>query len=372
MKFSDLKCNFKQIQEFKEILKKDTPSTVLIVGDNSTGKTSFGHMLQYENKYDILSINETNFSEQIISNFIQCKTITSFFTKLQKIVFIDDVDIITNINKQTLLNMIIYKKKCMIILTVKSKEEKSIYNTWKKIIDHKIKLNKLDYKECFQIMLKHVNDRDDIDQSKLLSLIKAQNCNIPNIIMLLDNVTYKNEDLIVLDGSMDIFHQNIYNIVNDIYNRDLDDSYINSLCTKDNYVISSMIHENLVKLKMDIDTYLDAYNVLSYCDLVDKQIYISCGWGINLDLLNKFRFVSLNKILFKNKSKEFSISFTQQFTKLSSQMNIKKKLHSFVNSIYTTNTFDLLYHLQAKEYKDTSDNKIINNLVIKFKKDFNL
>jgi hypothetical protein len=268
--------------------------------------------------------------------------------------------------------MIDYKKKCTIILTVKSKEEKNIYNTWKKIIDHKIKLNKLDYKECFQIMLKYVKDRDDIDQDRLLSLIKAQNCNISNIIMLLDNVKFKNEDLNVLEGSMDIFHQNIYKIVNDIYNTELDDSYVNSLCTKDNYVISSMIHENLVKLKMDIDTYLDAYDVLSYCDLVDKQIYVSCGWGVNLDLLNKFRFVSLNNLLFKNKSKEFDISFTQQFTKLSSQMNIKKKLQSFVNSIYVTNTFDLLYHLQAKQYEQTNDDKIINNLVAKFKKDFNL
>jgi hypothetical protein len=373
MKFPDFKCNYKQVQEFKELMKRQEHSAILLIGDHSTGKTTFFEMLQNENKYDILMINETNFSESLIQNFIQCKTITSFFLKLQKVVFIDDVDIITNISKQTISFLASCKNKCKMILTVKSKEEKKVYTTWKKIIEHKIKLNKLDYKECYQIMLKYVQDRDDIDQSKLLTLVKSQNCNIPNIIMLLDNVTYKNDDMEVLEGSMDIFHQNVYNIVSDIYNTDLDETYVNSLCTKDNYVISSMVHENLTNVKLDIDSYLHAYSVFSYCDLVDKQIYVSCGWGVNLDLLNIFRFVSINNILFKNKSKGFTISFTQQFTKLSSQMNIKKKLHSFVNSIYTTNTFDLLYHLHAKEYESTTgDDKIIKDLVVKFKKDFNL
>ncbi|QOI90206.1 hypothetical protein QKU58_gp125 [Pyramimonas orientalis virus] len=372
MNFSDFKCNFKQLNEFKDLMKKPEPCTIMIVGDNGTGKTSFFEMLQNENKYDILLINDTNFTEQIIQNFIQCKTITSFFSKLQKVVFIDDVDVITNISKQTLTFLSSCKNKCKIILTVKSKEEKKVYNTWKKLIEHRIKLNKIDYKECFQVLLKLFEDRDDIDHSKLLGLIKAQNCNIYNIKMLIDNVTYKNNDISVLDSTMDIFHQNVYNIVDDIYNKQLQSSYLNSLCSKDNYVISSMVHENLTNLKLDIDSYLDVYEVLSYCDLVDKHIYISCGWGVNLDLLNIYRFTNLNNILYKNKAKPFTISFTQQFTKLSSQMNIKKKLHSFVNSIYTTNTFDLLYHLQVKDYQYAGEDKIIKDLVTKFKKDFNL
>lgn len=370
MKLSDFKGNFKQINEFKSFLAKTTNHVMLIVGDNGTGKTAFHEMLRSENKYDILYVNDSNFSEETIQNFVQCKTITSFFTPLKKLVFVDDVDIINNINKQFIANFTNYKSKCKFVLTVKSKEEKKIHNTWKKLIDYKIHLNKLDYKECFQVLLKMFEHRDDIDESKLLELIKAQNCNISNTIMLIDNVTDKQDNVSVIQSNMDIFHKNIYDIVNNIYTKELSSQYIQSLSSKDNSVISSMVHENIVNINTDIDTYIKLYDVLSYCDKIDKYIYINCLWGINWDSLNMYRFTNFNSILFKIKKHTFSINFTQQFTKLSSQMNIKKKLQSFINNIYTTNTFDLLYHLAIQTYDDIQKDKTLKDLLTKFKKDF--
>lgn len=372
MRFSDFKGNFKQINEFKSLIASDDLKSILIVGDNGTGKSAFHKMLQNENKYDILLLNDMNFVDQTIHNFITCKTITSFFSKLQKIVFIDDIDTISNINKTVLNSLASYKSRCKMVFTVKSKEEKKIYNTWKKIIDHKITLNKLDFKECFQIMLKYVEDREDIDHSKLLALIKAQNCNISNVIMLLDSVTNDCEHIDVLKNNMDIFHSNIYNIVSDIYNKDLDDTYINSLSGKDNSILSSMTHENITNLKANIDVYLDLYNVLTDCDIIDRHIYITCTWGVNWDSINYCRFKTMNNILYRNKSKPFTINFTQQFTKLSSQMNIKKKLHSLVDSIYLTNTLDLLQFLHVRAPTFVNDDKVIKDLVIKYKKDFNV
>lgn len=376
MRFSDFKGNFKQINEFKSLLFGDECKTVLVVGDNGTGKSSLYDMLADSKKFDILSLNDMNFSEQTIQNFITCKTITSFFSKLQKLVFIDDIDTISNMNKTVLRTLASYKSQCRMVFTVKSKEEKKIYNTWKKIIDHKITLNKLDFKECFQIMLKRTEDRDDIDQSKLLALIKAQNCNLSNVIMLLDSVTHDYEDIDVLESNMDTFHTNMYTTVSDMYNKELDEVYINSIASKDNSILSSMIHENVTNLKTNIDVYIALYDIFTECDIVDKHIYITCTWGPNWESINYYRFKSVNKLLFAHKSKPFPISFTQQFTKLSSQMNIKKKLHSFVNSIYLTNTLDLLQFLHTKApatSSNTGENaKIIKDLVSKYKKDFNL
>lgn len=372
MRFNDFKGNFKQISEFKTIIANDDFKSILIVGDNGTGKSTFYEMLKNENKYDILLLNDMNFADQTIQNFITCKTITSFFSKLQKLVFIDDIDTISNINKVVLSSLATYKSRCKMVFTVKAKEEKKVYNTWKKIIDHRITLNKLDFKECFQIMLKYLEDRDDIDQSKLLALIKAQNCNISNVIMLLDSVTYDCDHIDVLDNNMDMFHSNIYNIVSDLYNKDLGDNYINSLSGKDNSILSSMMHENITNLKTNMDVYLDLYDVLTNCDIVDRHIYITCTWGANWDSINYYRFKTMNNILYKNKSKPFTINFTQQFTKLSSQMNIKKKLHSFVNSIYLTNTLDLLQFLHVKAPTFVNDDKVIKDLVVKYKKDFNV
>lgn len=370
MKLSDFKGNFKQINEIKKIIfDKDNFSTILIIGDNCTGKSSFHQMIKEENKFDILFLNDSlNFNEQTIQNFVQCKTITSFFYTLEKLIFIDDIDTISTMNKQIMSLLTSFKSKCKMIFTVKSKEEKKLMNLMKKFFDHKIYLKKIDYKDCFAILLKYTEDREDIDNLKLLQLIKTQDCNIHNIIMLLDSVTYKNEDIDVLNNNMDMYHSNIYNMVGDIYKKDLDDSYINSLSNKDNSIISSMVHENIVNIKTDIDKYISLYTILSECDIIDKHIYINCAWGINWDMLNYYRFKNFNIILHKTNNNITTINFTQQFTKLSSQMNIKKKLHSFSDSIYLTNTFDILHHLNVKKY--SIKDKIIKDLLAKYQKDF--
>lgn len=371
MNFSDFKGNFKQLNDLKSFLKNQH-GVMLIVGECGTGKTTIYELLKNQNKYDILYLNDSNFSEVATQNFIQCKTIVSFFTKLEKIVYIDDIDIITNFNKQFIANLNEYKTKCKIILTVKSKEEKKITASLKKIVDIKIYLNKLDYKECFQVLLRRFQDRTDIDQSRLLELIKAQKCNIANVIMLIDNVTSKQEDISILNENMDIFHSNIYNIVENIYTKKLSYEYINSLSSKDNSIIASMVHENVTNINTNINTYLKLYDVMSYCDKLDKHIYINCLWGTNWDMLNLYRFSNMNNILSAVKNPQFTVNFTQQFTKLSSQVSMKKKLQQCVYTIYLTNILDLLYHLTIKQYDDIQNNKVIKELVIKFKKDFSI
>lgn len=371
MFYSDFKGNYTTVNAFKSFISdKSTNGIVLLVGDNATGKTSFYHMLKNDGKCDILYATDSTFNEESIHNFVECKTITAFFTNLQKIIFLDDIDLISNFSKQFLTNFNSYKEKCKVVLTVKSKEEKKIITTWKKLIDKKLYLNPIDYKDCFQVMLKKIEDRDDIDTSKLIQLIKSQNCNIPKITMLLDTISYKHDDLDVMEDSMDIFHKNIYSIVSDIYNKHLSDEYINSLSTKDNTVISSIVHENIINFKCDIGTYLHLYDTFTYCDILDRHIYVNCSWGTNWDTLNMFRFKKLNKTFIDNKNESFNISFTQQFTKLSSQVNIKKKLKSFTDNIYTTNTFDILFHVHYKNYP--LEDKTMKELVLKFRKDFNM
>ena len=114
MNFSDFKGNFKQLNDLKSFLKNQH-GVMLIVGECGTGKTTIYELLKNQNKYDILYLNDSNFSEVATQNFIQCKTIVSFFTKLEKIVYIDDIDIITNFNKQFIANLNEYKTKCKII-----------------------------------------------------------------------------------------------------------------------------------------------------------------------------------------------------------------------------------------------------------------
>ena len=365
MFFTDFKGNYSAINSFKTFLKDN--GIVLLIGDHASGKTSFYTMLKNEKKYDILYVTDSNFNEQTIHNFIECKTITSFFSSLEKLVFIDDIDVISNFNKNMVSNFTKFKTLCKIVLTVKLKEEKKIVTTWKKLIDQKIYLNKLNYKDCYQVMLKKTENDDDIDPSKLIELIKSQNCHIPKIEMLLDSIRENNEDLDVLHDESDLFHNNIYTIVSDIYNENLSNEYIHSLSSKDNSIITSVIHENIVNHKCNIKNYIDIYDILCNCDVIDKHIYVNCLWGLNWDSLNIYRYKKLNNIFLEKKNEAFKICFTQQFTKLSSQMNIKKKLQTIT---YPTYIFDILFHLYYKS--STIEDKTLKDLVTKFKKDFNL
>ena len=374
MRFSDFKGNYKQILEFQNLVQNKQNGIILIIGDSSTGKSSFFEMLKNEEKYDILLLDDSNFNENIIQNFSQSKTIVNFFQNLKKIIFIDDVDTITNIGKHTLTNMAKYKEHILLVMTVKSKEEKKIRNSWKKLIDYRIYLNRLDYKDCFQVVLKCIGDRDDIDTSKLIDLIKAQDCNLSKILLQLDTVTNSWDDIDPLESNMDIFHDNIYTTVENIYHKDLSLEYIMSLCSKDSSVLSSLVHENLINIKTNIDDYLNFYNILTECDIVDKHIYISCAWGINWNMLNMYRFTSLNKALyvFHNKVKPFQINFTQQFTKLSSQVGMKKKLLSLPKP-FNSHVLDILRYISVNKldylYKD---DKVIKDLIVKFQKEFEL
>lgn len=372
MKFSDFKGNYKQILEFQTLIKNNDNGIILIIGEASTGKSSFYEMLENENKYDILLLDDQNFNETIIQNFSQSKTIINFFKKLKKIIFIDDVDTITNIGKHTLTNMVKYKQNVLFVVTVKSKEEKKIRNTWKKLIDHRIYLNLLDYKDCFQVVLKHIENREDIDTSKLIELIKALDCNLSKILLQLDTVTDSWDDIDPLDNNMDIFHDNIYSTVDNIYHKDLSESYITSLCSKDSSVLSSLVHENILNIKTNIDDYINFYTVFTECDVVDKHIYVSCAWGINWNMLNMYRFTKLNKSLypFHNKVKPFQINFTQQFTKLSSQVGMKKKL-LLLPKPFHNHALDILRYISTKKIDSLyKDDKIIKDLIVKFQKEF--
>ena len=207
---------------------------------------------------------------------------------------------------------------------------------------------------------------------KLIRLIKAQDCNLSKVLLQLDTVTTSWDDIDPLESNMDIFHENIYSTVENIYRKELSREYILSLCSKDSSVLSSIVHENLLNIKANVDNYIQMYTILSECDILDKHIYISCTWGLNWNMLNMYRFTNLNRELyaFHDKVKPFPISFTQQFTKLSSQVGMKKKLLSLPKP-YHNNALDILRYLSINKL-DTlyKDEKVIKDLVSKFNKDF--
>lgn len=378
MIFSELKGNYKQIQSIKEFLNDHINQTLLIVGDDSTGKTSILNILQNNGNNEILVLNDHNFSENTIENFVHCKTITSFFSKGKtKLIFFDDIDTFSSIQKQHITLLHRLKVKCKMIFTIKLKEERRINTLWKKFFDKRICLNKLSYKECLQVVLTKLHtmhDDDDIDYDLLLELIKVNECNITNIMMLKDSVIINDMTTpCVYDNIKDLFETNIYDIVHSVFNENLSQQYIEAISSKDSSMLSTMIHENLTQTKLTLTNYISIYDTMCHCDIMDKFIFVNCMWGINWICTNIYRYSKVNKHLMSEPcimDKKAKIVFSQQFTKLSAQVNMKKKIRSLGLNYFQSDFINILYYLHKSDKK--CDDKILNDLIKKFAKDFEL
>jgi hypothetical protein len=368
MFFRDFKGNYKQIKDLQSFLNNGF-CTILISGDHSSGKTSIIDMLSSEDKYDILCVDNENLTEGIINNFINYRTISSFFdkNKRKKLLFFDDVDCI-NINKNNLQFLINIKTKCYVIFTVLSTEKKKILSSLKKIIDKTIDLSNISFKDCVQIIftrVKQVFNEDDIDFDKLVDIIKSQSCNINNIMMLIDDC--KNINTVLSDKDKDLHETNIYSTTKKILVDKLNNKEIIDIYLRDYGIIFSMIHENMSQLQIDSKSLLNAYNVITYCDNLDKYNYIHCKWGINTDCLNYYRFKKLNDLLRNDENNSLNMKFTQQFTKLSTQSSLKKKLNDIEN--YFQNVLDYI-QFQSKKINISELDKNEKDLIVRFKKDF--
>jgi hypothetical protein len=76
----------------------------------------------------------------------------------------------------------------------------------------------------------------------------------------------------------------------------------------------------------------------------------------------------INRTFNKLEKPNVAYKFTQQFTKLSSQMSIKKKLLQYNDTLIKTYLLQILqYYINNKiSFKE----KIINDILLKFKKEF--
>lgn len=391
MTFAHFKANYRQVNEIKQYVGATSPKVVLVVGALGAGKSSLYTMLHNEGKYEILLVNDSNFSATMVQNFVNHRTIESFFAKRRKLVFIDDVDAILP-PKQLLSTVTDTRSICTVIMTVKSSEEKKFMITCKRIVDHKITLGTPNHKDCFQIVMERYRDDDSIDQERVIALIKAQRCNIANVVMLIDQARAvasgsgeDDTDSNDANGSepqsanSDIFHYNVYDIVRDVYMTDMSEDYLVRVSNKDQSIICPLIHENLLNVPLSVTEQREIYDVLCDTDLIDRHVYVNCIWNTNWVMNNYLRCKTVNRIVSRKTTRPFDIAFTQQFTRLSSRMNFKKKLALLPSFVQYCNVVDVLHCVgEMKEegiwFTDDSesaeDAKTLNDMVTKFTKDF--
>jgi hypothetical protein len=368
--FSDFIGNQSGLKLIERIISDKSKGIHIIVGENCSGKSYIYQIMLKSKKLEILYIDETNYNSTMVQNFVTHTTIENMISQKTKLVFIDDINLISS--DKTLKNLLMYiKNKISVICTVRTNEEKKIISL-KNHFHQRILLHRLTHEDCLKLVLKIVPYTcDEINTIRLKTLIAHMNSNIPKILMLIESCLETDRSVEFTEISEN-FDKSIYETLKRYFGQKLDGLEINDMIRKDIQLITSMIHENIVQVTSftndpkDLKNLKFILNTQSECDIVDRFIYTNCCWDSLNEINNVYRLSSINSRLLGKYTNELSFNFTKQFTKLSSQSSMRKKL-SFLDNIYSyDNIFVFLEYIRKKNLSTTIDNKLITDLVKKY------
>lgn len=331
--FSHLLYAIKEIRLGLQLPK----SSILLNGHSGCGKSTLVHLLLKEKPREILEVNSSNY-ENLSTFKNKCKcfsstvSIENCFKNIEKIIFIDDLDVLISIDKNFLsfLTDFIKSKECSVIC---------VYNHTvnKKAVDMKIEfsvniyLKRLTYKQCFQIVITNIPENIDVDYDKLALLIKENNNDLRTVMNHLTDIQVhsdKNEYKVkpkFLEMSLDeIIHEMCLNL--------LSDNDINEIITHDINQIVCLIHENShhwLKLSFqDQLEFMKSFNeIILHSEYIGKYIFEKYDFSI-WDHYTFSKIKSINNLLYTyfHKTTKLQMNHSQLINKQSLALNFNKKM----------------------------------------------
>jgi len=378
-KSSDFIGHFKFTNDIKKHLKNNNLNKlILCIGPSGIGKTEILNKILKELNYNVININDPENYKEEIFNYLNTKSIDSFFTKKKKILLIDDLDIYLSNDKQIsnfILNLEL--KQPIICILNKQYDRKAIDIKKKSEIFY---LNKPNFNTTLQYIIKILNDENvDIDSTRLENtkkLIKHNKNNIKSILMNIENVILNNGEL-----KNYCLHENKFNdtglfdIINSLYSNKFKIDELDNLLHSDSSLIYMLLHENLID-EINRRKISDEQLIKLLSDIIDDScegdiiqgfIYKSNNWEM-LNLLYIVQMLRLNKKIndYEVKNKEIKYKFTQMLTKYSLKCNYnKKKINLLEKNKISNNYFDVVVQnvLYLLKNQDTNNDKIISKIL---------
>jgi hypothetical protein len=395
--------NVKQISQFLRS-NECVPAfdTLLLMGHSGCGKSSMLNLIFNEYEYDILTINQHTYTSisqlrSKVKAFCTLSSVLCFFESKPKMIFIEDADVLLNIDRgiSGLLQDMIKNKfddfiiKCPIICVMNTLYMKRI-NEMKTYFKHLVVLNKLSYKQCFQIIYNKVlqyDDKDKFDVTKVIKLIKQNNNNLSVILNnLYDTGKHLKEvDDIHLVKKDPLLDMTPYELVKLLISRTLTQQEIHLLMTHDINQITSYVHEvyyqpytqkksvDISELDLTCKTNaiildFERLNTLSF-DVVDSSLWENITYN-KLYHLNR---TTTNGLYTKlDEQFKFQFRFSQVINKQSLALNFNKKLIGMQRNLGLASRgslgFPLLYLYSVCMHGDTNtitknELEIINRFV---------
>lgn len=383
-KSKDLIGHFKFTNDFKNYMNTDQKTEnkiILCIGPSGIGKTSLLKLIFNELKFTHTELTDYGNYIEFIDNYLNYKSIDSFFIKTNKLLFIDDLEVYIN-NDKNINNYLINlenKNNIPIVCVVNKKYDRKIIDLKKK--SKVFYLNKPSVIQTTQLLIDKLTNKDiEITKQKLENIkkiIKVYKNNVKLILLNLDNIIM-NKEIKQNCYFDDKFNDSgLFDIVNDIFNKPYNINELSNIIHGDSNLITMLLHENLItelttRRKIDKDDITEIYSDIldDICngDFIEKFVYSNNEWNL-LNILYVLKNLKLNNKVNEYDIKENDVknNFTQILTKYSIKCNFNKKKNNMFeslninNSLFDTIIQNILYIIDKIDIDNKNEIEILIN-----------
>jgi DNA polymerase III delta prime subunit len=381
--FAGNKYTIKCLNEFLQTHNRK--NIICLIGPDGSGKTLLSKLLFNKFNYFVLELGRNSLNGEdiktVLQNFAKNKTIESFFTKQEKIVFVDDIDILTNIDKFILskiiaLNPLFIENGVKVFMTCNINDERKIQDCVKDIEIFKI------YYPCVKDSYVYIsscldNANIDYDADRLLYIVTQCKGNIRDSILSIKNT---NAELDCKSQQRTFKDMNSFEIVKQILSQKSNINDIDYLMKGDLGVIPFILYENIVdelgtnykfkkgkneKTLLDVYMYVNKYFVDA--SNLEDFAYSNMDWTL-INYSNTMKMYSIHNSISelerKQTTKDIKYRFSQLLSKMSHKNIMAKKVKNISNNANVSQSsvmFATDIHIQ--KLIKSSDTKIENNIV---------
>lgn len=372
LKTKDIVGNKLQIKQFIDILKNENYNSkiILLVGPDGCGKTTICNLIFNELQFNVLDVNKNtcNIKEIIplISSFLSNNTITSFFNKKKKCVFIDNIDIlfVTDRSVMSLLEEIyplFQKYNIFLIITCKLHEERKITVLKDKV--ETIKISHPNIKDAYIFLSNTTDDLNlNIDCTHLLETVTKYKGSIRDTILNL----YTDDYEIVTNNAFKDMTQ--FEIIKKIYRKTNSNDDIYRLLQNDTNMISYLLYDNFPEeletnfdLKATKNTILDIYiqinNLYLNSSKIEDYMYHNSEWSL-YNMVQLLKLQGTNIILTSLKRKKIIKDVKYRFSQMISKISHKNIMNKKIKDVYRNNNNIDIYEIITLADKISIDKNI--------------
>ena len=383
-KFVGNKSQIKMLAEFLSSNgKQDTTNILCVLGPTGCGKTTLCNLMFHKYNKQVLEIGKDNLVgsdiKTVLHNFAVNMTIESLMLKRDKVVFVDDIDILMNIDKLLFskvlsVNKLLRQKNITIVLTCNMSEERKINEHSKDV--RSIKLSHPFYNDSYAYIM-NCFDVYDVphDAQSLLKVCQRCKGSIRETILNLGSSHDSLNDKFTEAAFKDL---NNFEISKKILMKNYNHNELVFYQRTDLGLVPYILYENIpdelntnYKFKRSksaptlLDHYININNAFIHASRFEEQAYTSLDWQF-LTYANILKMNVIHNVIQETEKKanvkEVKYRFSQMLSKGSHKNIMGKKIKGISNNanvskMVIVNAVDVQTQSESKEPVKSRKNK---------------